>query len=376
MSITELQQKRGLIIGGLFLFIALIVVAITLTQTQQQQEVRQRAADTVPACPAQGGFCEWDTDASVANYHYKIVEDGPTPILIAEQDVKNPQIETNTPLKAYEIRTSCTATAVNAFWTVPAGDTSRFYDFVLVDVTDPADPVVARRTLEPTFAGQGATFMTVGENEIQTSTPFVPTAGTRYQILFYTYPAGTGGRSALLTSTAEFTCPSAVLTQRATFTPLVGKKYTCTVTATNSCGTSAPASIENTCTATTPTPTNTPTITPTPTGPTPTVTRTPTVTATPTRTPTPTSTLIPTATPTRTPTPTPTLIVTKPPVPTTIVLTPTLTNTPTPISQIALIPTSPVQPTIAPTGDSFQTTLFVSAGIIATIIGALFFFAF
>lgn len=423
MSISDLKKKRALIIGCLLGLIALIVVAITLTQVQTTQEVRQRAAE--PVCPAQGGSCEWDTDPSVPTYKYTIKEEGSSTEI--SNTLKNPQIDTNLNSKLYELRYFCDTSQIKIYWA--KGDSNTKYKFVLYDVTDAAAVSQASllRNLDSDLGYLGATFKNFS------GTDLVPDANIKYQISIF---ADTNNTE--LASTVVFSCPNPVVKARVNYTPLVNKKYTCTVTSLNICGESAPASAENTCTAIIPTPTTTPTITPTPTGPTPTPTVAPTVTVTPTPAPlscgTPSCsstkpcqsglictaagngtsycsmpefqqncrtnpsttncctapTPTPTVTPTRAPTPTPTVTPTPPatptplptgtPGPTSVALpTPTtpvaLTNTPIP-TQIALQPSPTPQPTLPPTGNSFQTTLLITIGAAVTIIGALFFFVF
>lgn len=158
-----------------------------------------------------------------------------------------------------------------------------------------------------------------------------------------------------------------------TFTVTPNSTYTCTVVATNQCGTGPEGQATATC-AVSPTPT--PTEVPTPTIPpsaTPTPTRTPTPTPTRTPTPTPRATATPIP-PTPTPTPTPIIVVQQPPTPTPtpiiIVVEATPTPTPTPVPPgVTITPT----PTIAAPGSALQT-ITVFGGLLLTAIGALVLF--
>lgn len=154
---------------------------------------------------------------------------------------------------------------------------------------------------------------------------------------------------------------------KVTFTASPNNTYTCTVAATNQCGTGPSGEDTATCAvAPTPTPTEMPTPTSTPL---PTNTPVPSATPTPTRVPTPTSTPIPTATPTSVP-PTPTPL---PPTPTStpvpVIPTNTPTPTPTPLPGVTYTPT----PTLASPGSPLQTITIVG-GVVLTAIGALILF--
>lgn len=364
MSITDLQKKRGLIIGGVILLITIVVIAITLIQVQTPQEVRQRAAE--PICPAQSGSCEWDTDPSVSEYSYTISEEGSSTEISGT--LKNPQIETNLISKEYELRYTCDEQGITVYATKPNGSEIGNYDFALNDVTNPDDLVEksSLSNIDIALGYQGFVF------ENASGSNFIPEVGKRYQISIFPFSTeATPGEE--LAKTAIFTCPSQVVKTKVNFTPIVNTKYTCTVSALNVCGESSPTSAQATCTALTPTPTNTPT---------PTVTPITSLTPTPTRTPTPipTSTPIPTRTPTPTitPFPTSTPLPTEPPPPTAI---PTVTAIPTstpvpPAEQAVAQPTATPQPTLPPTGNSLPTALLIAAGAAVTVIGAIFFFVF
>ena len=166
---------------------------------------------------------------------------------------------------------------------------------------------------------------------------------------------------------------------KVTFTVNPNNTYTCSVAATNVCGTGPEGEASATCAVSpTPSPTEAPTPTPTPTS-VPSVTPTPTriPTPTPTRKPSPTNTPMPTPTPTRvppTPTPTPIIIVQQPPTPTPtpiiVVVEATPTPTPTPVPPgVTVTPT----PTIAPPGSALQT-ITVVGGLVLTALGALVLF--
>lgn len=164
---------------------------------------------------------------------------------------------------------------------------------------------------------------------------------------------------------------------KVTFTANTNSTYTCSVAATNSCGTGPEGEATATCAVSpTPSPTEEPTPTPTPTT-IPTATPTPTniPTPTPTRIPTPTNTPVPTATPTPippTPTPTPIIVVQQPPTPTPtpIIVVVEATPTPTPVPPgVTVTPT----PTMAAPGSALQTITIVG-GAILTAIGALVLF--